>query len=841
MMTDALLQDVQYAIRGMKRRPAYTLMIATTLALGIGANATMFGILDRLLLQAPAQIADPDRLVLFQTRTLGYQGYQTTQGYAARTVLARGVSDFADVAVATPTAVVQRKYYTSGRGESATRVAGSLVSANYFRTLGVHPALGRFFANSDDDEATVQRVAVIGYGFWKRQYAASNDAIGRTIDVGVQRYTIIGVAPQGFTGTEMRDVDVWLPIAAAADLRLEKGPDWTTTPSSQWLLVLARVKPGVAIEHATAQATTVYRNWSRERLKDATAAKLARIDSQVVVLGSIIPGRSHWSWGMSGSGNEVKISELLSAVAAMVLLIACANVANLLLVRAFGRRREIAVRLALGVSRRRLMTQLLIEGMLLALLGAAGALAVTAFGSQFIRRWMIGDGAWSGNAVSGRVLAFTAVVALVTGLVTSLVPALQSSNPDLTSALKAGAREGSVHKSRMRTGLLVAQAALAIVLLAGAGLFIRSLRNVAALDLGVDTNRVLVAQIAHESMGLSGEEGLALFQEFVAKVKTVPGVRSAAVTLGLPFQLSWGVTTNVPGVAPATKLQVVQYGVTPEYFDALNIPRVAGRTFTDADRPGGENVAVINDVLAKQYWPGQSPIGACVKLGEDTVPCTTIVGVVRGTRRQDLIEKPVGQVYRPLVQIPFASMASTVSFFGYTLVVGTRGEADLLAEPVRRAIQSTRPSVTYANVIPMHVLFAGKTRGWELGARVFTAFGALALLLAGIGLFSVVAFTIGQRMHEFGVRTALGARPSDLLMLTLTRGLMPVLAGIVTGVALALGGGRLISSMLFNVAPSDPTVLFGASIVLLVCAVAASLVPAMRAARVDPTIALRAD
>ena len=302
---DAFRQDVQYAVRGMKRRPGFTFMVATTLALGIGANATMFGILDRLLFQAPAHIADPDRVVLFSTHSVGSSSYQTSHGYVVRTLLQRGVSDLSDVAVATPTGVVRRKYYSTGRGEAASRVAGSLVSANYFRTLGVRPALGRFFADTDDDESTVQNVAVIGYGLWKRQYASASDAIGTAIDVGGRRYTIIGVAPQGFTGTEMRDVDVWLPIAAASDLRMEKSRDWTTAPNSQWLLIVARLKPLANVQHAEAQATAIFRNWNRERLKEPSAATLAWADSQTAVFGSIIPGRSHWSWGMSGTGNEV--------------------------------------------------------------------------------------------------------------------------------------------------------------------------------------------------------------------------------------------------------------------------------------------------------------------------------------------------------------------------------------------------------------------------------------------------------------------------------------------------------------------------------------------------------
>ncbi len=841
-MSDALLHDVHFAFRGIRRRPGFTAMVVTTFALGIGANATMFGILDRLLFQAPARIADPDRVVLFHTHRLGSTDYQTTQAYVVRNVLREHVSDFADVAVAEPTGIVRRKYYPLGRGQSATRVAGSLVSSNFFSVLGVRPTVGRFFSNEEESETTAQKVAVIGYGFWQRQFAGRPDILGQPLEIGVTRYTIIGVAPEGFTGTELRDVEVWLPIAAAEGLRFVKGRDWSTAGDSQWLLVIARLKPGVATPHAVAQATAAFRNWSQGQMTDPTPARLARLDSTAVVLGSIVPGRSLWNWGMSGSSNDVRISELLSAVALMVLLIACANVANLLLVRALGRRREIAVRLALGINRRRLIGQLLVEGLILSFLGALGALAVTAVGARFVRQWMIGDGAWSGGAVDGHVLVFTAFVALVTGIVTSLVPALQSSKLDLTSALKSGTREGSVQKSRTRTVLLVAQAALAIILLSGAGLFIRSLRNVGALDFGVDVNHVLVGQISQGSVGLSNEESRRLFEEFARRARALPGVSASAVAVGLPFSLSWGVQLTAPGrELPKVDQSPVQYAVTPGYFDALRVKKLSGRVFGEGDREGTAPVAVVNETMARLYWPQASPIGACIKFGSDTMPCTTVVGVVSNTRRQDLVEGLVPQIYRPLGQLSPKVTNNVVSFFGFTLVVGTSGDATALVEPLRRTMQATAPSVPYANVMTMRALLGRQTRSWELGARVFTAFGALALALAAVGLFSVVAFTIGQRTHEFGIRTALGARPSDLLRLTIIRGMAPAVVGIAVGVALALVGGRFVGGLLFHVSPRDPAVLGGASAVLFVCAVVASIVPARRAARVDPTVALRSE
>jgi predicted permease len=568
----------------------------------------------------------------------------------------------------------------------------------------------------------------------------------------------------------------------------------------------------------------------------------ASIDSQVVDLGSIIPGKSLSSFGVSATSSEVRISKLLAAVALVVLLLTSANVANLLLVRALGRRREIAVRLALGVGRRRLVTQLVTEGVLLALVGAAGALVLTEIGTSAVRVWLLGDIAWSDNPVDLRVLVFTGIVAIVTGIATSLVPALQTSRPQLAPALKAGARDGSVQRSRTRDALLVAQAALAIMLLAGAGLFVRSLRNVGAIDVGLDASHMLVAQISQGSVGLSNAESRQLFNEFMTRANNLPGVTTSAVSVGLPFSLSWGARVIVPGrEAPKLQTGPLQYAVTPGYFDVLGIKLVAGRLFTDADRLGGAPVTLINETLAHLYFPASNPVGTCVKIGADSLPCTTIVGVVTNTHRQDIIESPVPQLYRPLDQLPASATDGTVSFFGYTMVVRTRGDAALLVEPLRRAMQSVGSRVPYANITPMSDILGRQTRSWSLGARVFSAFGALALVLAAVGLFSVVAFTIGQRMHELGVRSALGAQAIDLMRLTMVRGLTPAAIGIVVGVVLSLASGRFVSALLYQTSPHDPAVLAAASGALFTAAVVASLIPAMRTMNVDPTIALRAE
>jgi predicted permease len=439
-------------------------------------------------------------------------------------------------------------------------------------------------------------------------------------------------------------------------------------------------------------------------------------------------------------------------------------------------------------------------------------------------------------------LAFTALAAVGTGLVTSLLPALQASRPELTSALKAGAREGGGHRSRTRSVLLAGQAALAIILLAGAGLFVRSLQKVAATPLGIDIDRVLVAGVAHTSVGMSNAEAREVFRRATARATEVPGITAAATSVGLSFGMGWGIRLAVPGrEQPAVTNNPSQYAVTPDYFKVLGIRLVDGRLFTDADRAGAALVSVINETTARTYFPGQNPIGQCLKFGADSMPCTTVVGVVTNARRQELVEQPVSQAYRPLDQLDPSVYERSVSFFGFALIARTTGKPSTMVEPLRRMIQSAGPNMPYADVRPLSTRLGRQTRSWTLGATMFSIFGALSLLLAAIGLYSVVAFTVAQRVHEFGVRVALGATGGNLLRLTIVRGVAPVVAGLGVGIVLALMAARLVEGLLFELSPRDPTVFASASAILLLVAIIASLVPAVRATKVDPMLALRSE
>ncbi|HSQ29221.1 MAG TPA: ABC transporter permease [Gemmatimonadaceae bacterium] len=838
---DSLQQDVRYAARGMRSRPGFTAAVVFTIALGVGADATMFGVLDRLLLRAPDHVRDPDRVVLVETRTAGSPYTDSSFPYAAYVDYRDHPGGFASVAA------TYSANFPLDRGPAASRVRGALVSSSFFTTLGVQPLRGRFFSTDEDDANHPQSVAVVSDGFWRRYFGGRDDALGRRVSIGAHDYTVIGVAPKGFTGVELSDVDIWLPITANSGLRFDNSPDWTTSRRSSWLRLVARVKDGVSLDVAASEATVVHRDARRQQIaqeigRNPRVTEYVKPDSESVILAPIVPGKVPTGFSGTVSAQDVRVSKLLGIVSLIVLIIACANVSNLLLVRAFNRRREMAVRLALGVSRARLMEQLVVEGLLLSLMGGAGALLVAHWTSHGVRTLLLGPDAWTAEAIDQRMLLFTAVATLVAGLLASLAPAIQAGHTDLAGALRMAGREGgSGHRSPLRTALLVVQAALAILLLTGAGLFVRSVDNVNALPFGIDLDHVLVGDVSHSSVGLSTAEARRLYEEFVRRAHGVPGVRSAAVSVGLPFMLSWGTQVFVPGrQLPKLQHSPNQYAVTSEYFPTMGVRLVAGRLLAETDRAGTVPVAVINQMMVRVYWPQQNPIGQCMKLGADTMPCTTIVGVVTNTVRQQF-DDILPQVYRPLDQLSNDVIDRTVSHFGFELVVRTSGEAAGSAEAIRRMMQSVSAVVPYANVRPMRDLLDRRMRAWHLGAKVFTAFGALALVLAAVGLYAVLAFSISQRLHEFGVRRALGAQSTDLVRLTLSAGLAPVLAGIAAGTLLALGLGRFVAGLLFGISPRDPLVLSGVCVVVIVTGALASLLPAWRAARVDPAAVLRSD
>jgi predicted permease len=535
-------------------------------------------------------------------------------------------------------------------------------------------------------------------------------------------------------------------------------------------------------------------------------------------------------------GAGASVMTLLGAMSAIVLLIACANVANLLLGRGLRRRREIAVRLALGVARGRLLRLLVTESVLLAMLGGLAAILLAYWGGTLVRKLLLGDLTLDVSPVDGRVLMFTLIIALVVGLMTGLFPALQSSKPNLADELKAGNREGGGQRSRARNVLLVAQAALCLVLLAGAGLFVRSLAELAAMPLGVDIDKVLIASMDLGSTGRPQSDIDAVFTRALERVKAVPGVQYAAVAATVPFGRSFGTDLSISGPDSIIQSSAMFNTITPEYFAALGTRIVGGRAFTDRDGESAPRVVVINEMLATHLWGHQSPIGRCMRLGADSSPCREIVGVVDNVRRQSLFEDSTGTVYLPLAQARRVADRKMV-------VRPSGSHPTRVIEAVRTAIQTAAPQLPYANVYLAadDPTVRRELRPTRLGASMFGAFGLLALVLAAVGIYAVVSYDVGQRTREMGVRLALGAKEFDVGSLVVRDGVKVIAVGAVIGIAVVLLGGKFVTPLLYKVSARDPLIIAGVSGTLVGVAIAACVVPAWRAMRVDAAVALRSE
>jgi len=814
--------ELRYISRSLVKAPAFTMAAVITLALGIGANATMFGIVDRLLLRPPAHVRDPEGLVRigaeWTRRATGEPGepffYFSYPSYKALRDDSRA---FGAVAVSTTP-----DGFPIGRGINASRATGMLVSANYFSTLGVTPALGRFFLPEEDVEPVGVPVAVISDAFWRRHFAGDDAVIGRTLDLGTRRFTVVGVAPRGFTGLWLGENDVWLPITAGEGLRF-LGGDWAENRGATWVHIFARVRDEAAPDQLAAAATLAYRaSLPPSRLEQGEPGLL------------LLPVKSAWVNDRGDAKDDTRVAALLAGVAGLVLLIACANVANLMLARALRRRREIAVRLALGIERRRLVMELMTESLVLALLGGIAAILVARWGGDVVRTAFFGDVIWTESLVDDRVIMFAALATLLTALLAGLIPAVQASRPDLAAALKAGTREGGGQRSRTRATLLVVQATLAAVLLVGTGLFVRSLHNVTAVPMGMHPERVLLSSLSLKGAGYTPAQMNDVFTRMSDAARALPGVQHAAVSLTVPFASSWGARIVVPGRDSVPGAAV--NAVSPGFFTTMGTRLLTGRDFSTLDAANGTGM-VISARASRRWFPAGDALGRCVHVGSDTAPCVEVIGVVEDMRKETVLapEDDVLQVYIPLARAT-ASMAQRL------LLVRPAGtDIAALIEPVRRAVQGAAPNLPYVEVRPLTDLLEAEIRPWRLGATMFTAFGLVALLLTCVGIYGVVSYSAAQRTREMGVRIALGARTGSLLSAVAREGMLLSLQGAAIGVAIALLLQRVVEPLLFEVSPLDPLVLAGVVLALVVIAALGSMVPAWRATRVDPVVALRSE
>jgi putative ABC transport system permease protein len=820
----AVAQDVRYALRGLRMNPGLAAVVALTLGLGIGANATMFGIVDRLLLRPPAHLKNAEtthRVYLARTFD-GEESFTSNISYKRYVELRDGTSSFSQ------TAAFFNADMVFGSGDEARELRAVLVSASFWPFFGVRPALGRFFTPEEDRVPEGTPVAVLGYGRWQSKYAGSPDVIGKPIRIGRKIYTIIGVAPKGFSAMSMQAVAAFIPITSGANDLFGGGAGsdptrYYTTHSMSWMEMLVRRKAGVSVEAATADLTAADR---RSYAAQPNARPLEERRPHAIAA-SILRERG------PQQGQDSKVATWLGGVSLVVLLVACANVANILLARAFRRRREIAVRMALGISQGRLLAQLFTESLVLALLGATAGLVIAHWGGGVLRVTLLPDVDWGSTLADPRLLAFAGVAAVAAGLLAGVAPAFQSVRSDVNAALKSGGAKSGLHRSRLRTSLLVFQAALSVVLLVGAGLFVRSLRNVRTLDLGYDPHQVVYVSAEMRGIQLPRPELIALKRRLLERARQLPGVEQSGRTMTVPFWINSNEDLFVPGVDSVNRLgDFYLHAISQGYFEAMGTRILRGRGITDADREGAPRVIVVSRSMANKLWPRKHALGQCVKVGSDTVPCSTVVGVAEDIRRGSFDKDEGLQYYLAIDQRD----GNTGGLF-----VRTSGDARHETDRIRRELQRLMPGVSYVSATPLQDVLDQNVRAWQLGATMFTIFGGLGLLLAAVGLYAVMAYTTAQRTHELGVRMALGAQTRDVVRLVVAGGLRVAVVGVAVGAGVALLTGRFIAPLLFDTSPKDPSVFAVVALTLLATAAVASLVPAWRATRVDPNVALRTE
>lgn len=829
---DHIRQDLSYAWRGLRRSPAFTLAVVAVLALGLGANAALFALLDRVFLEAPSGVGAPHevrRLYYFRPNEARRAVAPTSLVYAPASYPEyAAIRDAASGNVAI--AAYMRPDSVEAHVDAATvPMMVSYVTRSYFDVLHVRPALGRVFAADEDHIEVASSVAVISDALWHRQFSGDRSVLGRQVAIGDRRFTIVGIAPPDFSGIDLDRADIWLPLGAFPTPSVFSRP-WYFGGMSV-LCVIARFPSDDMAQRVTSIATLAYR---RARGANGSVDTTSRV----------LTGRIVAALGPGDRGLAESISLRLSGVSLVLLLIACANAANMLLVRATRRRRELAIRRALGISATRLAWQLMIEGLLLSMIAGIVGAFVGVWGGSLLRALLMPEIRWAGAGDHARLIAFTMGACLIAGPLAALAPAVRSSRADLSDALKAGGHAVQRDRAWVRTSLLVGQAALSVLLLVGAGLFLRSLRNVRAIDLGFDPRGLITVSARFHAPARKAELAPAL-EQIAARISTLPSVERVAMASIAPLHGAYTEELYLPGRDSVPSIDGVAPTVipaSPEYFSTVGVRLISGRIFDSTDRASAPRVAVVSTNMARTVWPGESPLGKCIKTFKRSAPCTTVVGVVEDAHSLGLIEKhALMQLYLPLAQ-NLAIEANPFEAFSRVLLVRARSDADgALMTFIRRAVRQRLPDVDVLRIDDMSQVVEPEMRPWRLGATLFALMGILAAVVAAVGVYGVIAFAVSQRTHEMGVRLALGARWTDIVGLIVGEGSRVVVFGILIGVGLALALGRLLESSLYGVSAYDPLVLAGACALLGLVGIVASLLPALRASQIDPASSLRAE
>ena len=813
---EALWQDLRYGWRGLRANLGFTLVAVLSLALGVGANTAVFSLVDAVLLR-PLPVERPDQLIALTTVDHHGDGYPHGLSYADLTDYRKMDNVFAGLAVFAPVPL------SLTSGGASERVWGVIAAGNYFELLGVKPILGRAFRPDDDRAPGASPVAVISHGFWQRRFGADPGAVGRTVSLNGHAFTIVGIAPEGFVGTEVIFApDVWVPVMMHGEV-LPGSDNLLTTRPAHNFRALGRLRPGVSLAQAQAAA-------------DVTAGQLEQAypATNKGVRLRLFPQRE--ARIEAGMGQTLALmAGVIMAVVGLVLLISCTNVANLLLARAATRRKEIGIRLALGAGRWRLVRLLLVESVLLALLGGGAGALVAFWGVDLLQGFRPPTDIpfLLALRLDTRVLGYTFALSLVTGVVFGLAPALQASRPDLVGALKgeAAAVGRGARRYRLRDLLVVAQLALSLLLLICAGLFLKSLQGARRVDPGFNPDRALTMSVDLSRQGYDEARGREFFRRSAERVEALPGVESASWASPLPLSFSSeGADVVIEGFVPRPdqdRVGIMMSTVGLKYFQTLGTPLLDGRDFSAEDREGKPGVVIVNETMARRYWPGRGALGRRLSLSGAQGPYLEVVGVARDGKYRQLGEEPRPYMFLPLLQ----------NYRGEaTLVV--RGAGELAG--VRREVQALDSNLAIFDVKTLAEHVAGRALlGPRMGATLLAIFGLVGLLLAAAGIYGVISYTVTQRTREIGVRMALGARAPDVLRMVLAQGGQFVFAGIALGMVAAVALTRVLASLLYGVSSTDPAIFFGVSLLLAGVALLACLLPARRAAKVDPLVALR--
>jgi predicted permease len=815
---DVAFQDLRHAVRQLTAYPGFVGIVVVTLALGVGANAALFTMLDHLLLRPPAGVHAADELFrLYRHRVAD----ERTDGWITPGFPYPAV---ANIAGALPPGSALATYgigpRSLGRGEDAPRVTTVTFGPGYFDLLGVNPALGRRATVEESRIDGGEPVALISHTEWQSRFGGDPEVIGSRVELSWEGYTIIGVLPPGFTGLDVQAASYWIPLGAVP---AASGDPLHTAWNYGGTHVIVRAPPS-----------------EREKIAAIANGVVGRGAPDWFGQNAVTVGPLKAALGPQDQAPELAVATRLALVSAILLLIACANVANLGLARALRRRREIAVRLALGISRTRLVGMFLLEALLLATLATAAAMLVAFWGGTALRRLLFPDFAWPDAALDGRIALFTLVVGLVAGLLAGLAPALRAGRFGVATALKGTARDGMIEggaRSRLRAGLVSAQAALCVVLLVAAGAFIGSLQAVTSIDTGFDADRLVLVGISFNDREDHDVERREIMPVLAQHLRALPQVEAVALANARP------VAEHMSGRLFAEDGSELQFERMPPsfhivdsgFFDVMGIRVLAGRVFTEAERDPGAPVIMVNEAMARSLWPAGNPIGRCVRMLREDAPCATVVGVTESANRDRLIEadRPL-HYYRPLAQS--ANPTPRVA------VLRVRpGEVESVVVVARALMRPALPAGAFPDVQPLTASFDTELRPWRLGATLFSVIGLLALMVAVIGTYSVVGYMASQRRHEIGVRMALGARTLNIARIVVGDAVAMVGAGLVVGVAAAFAFGGVIEALLFETSARDPGIMLAVGLLLMAAAGLAALVPAWRATRVDPTEALRSE